>query len=206
MSGSNLPETLNGRMCLCFMETRKVLAGDLFLCIQDVRMIDDNELVYKKGEFYKSEKNECITDKAGRKDHYWENTDWTPYFVIWKSHKRKNMCKRLSIEDSWFSVSREENHITEETWRTALEFEKIWLKNYDVDPDLWNTTDYGSIILDLEVRDGLVSIEFGGTQIGFYTEFKGGMENYASEGFDWTDKGDLLSETLKTLLKKYENN
>ena len=48
-----------------------------------------------------------------------------------------------------------------------------------------------------------MSIEFGGHKIGFYTEFKEGMDDYASEGFDWTEDGDLLSETLKMLLCKY---
>ena len=60
-------------------------------------------------------------------------------------------------------------------------------------------------MLDLEGEDGVVSIEFGGTQIGFYTDFNGRAEDHASEGFDWNEDGDLLSENLKMVLKKYEN-
>ena len=111
--------------------------------------------------------------------------------------------QRHSLEESWFSESLEENHVKPETWRTALNFERCWLKNYEVDPEWWNVTPYGSIVLDLETDDGIVSIEFGGHKIGFYTEFKEGMDDYASEGFDWTEDGDLLSETLKMLLCKY---
>ena len=169
-------------------------------------MQEDGKLVYKKGEFYKSEQDDCITDLNNCKEHYWEETDWTLYFIRWKGHKRKHMSKqRYTLEESWFSESREENQIKLETWETALGFEKAWLKNYEVDPEWWNVTPYGSIVLDLEVEDGLVSIEFGGHRIGFFTEFEEGMEDYSSEGFDWTDDGDLLSETLKMVLKKYEN-
>lgn len=199
--------TTSGKFGLGSLETRDIQVGDKFLCIRDVRMIDDGELVYKKGEYYESERNNCITDLKGRIEHYWEDTNWTAFFKRWKGHKKKHMYrKRFTLEESWFSESREENCIKPETWKTALEFEKVWLKNYEVDPDWWNVTPYGSIVLDLEVEDGLLSIEFGGTQIGFYTDFEGDLENHASEGFDWTDNGYLLSETLKTLLKNYENN
>lgn len=75
-------------MCLGSLEIRDVLVGDRFLCIRDVRMQDDGELVYKKGEFYQSERNGCITDRAGRIEHYWK-TDWTEYFIRWENHKRK---------------------------------------------------------------------------------------------------------------------
>lgn len=195
-------------MCLDSLEIKDVPApqkGDSYLCIKDAWMEDDGELVYKKGEFYKSEKNLCITDEAGRVDHYWDTTDWTSYFIRWRGHKRMHM-KRQSLEESWFSESLEDNQVKPETWKTALNFEKTWLKNYEVDPDWWNVTPYGSIVLDLEVSDGKVSLEFGGTQIGFFTDFKNGVENHASEGFDWIEGDDLLSETLKTLLHKYENN
>ena len=78
-------------MYLRSLGIKDVQAGDKFLCIQDVRMQEDNELVYKKGEFYRSEKDCCITDKAGRIEHYWEDTDWTLYFIRWKGHKRRHI-------------------------------------------------------------------------------------------------------------------
>jgi hypothetical protein len=188
-------------MCLGSLGIKDVpVIGDKFLCIQDVRMIDDGELVYKKGEFYQSEKEGCITDLANRKDHYWEETDWTLFFIRWKGHKRKHMDnKRYTLQESWFS---EDDNVRKDVWNTALEFEKEWLKNRYIDPEWWNLTPYGSIILDLEIEDGIVSIEFGDHRIGFFTDFREGMTNYASEGFDWTPNCDLLSENLKILLKR----
>ena len=106
MNGLNTLEILNGGMCLGSLEIKDVQAGDKFLCIQDVRMIDDGELVYKKGEFYRSDKDHCITDKAGRIEHYWE-TYWTEYFIRWKNHKRRHMyTQRYTLEESWFSENR----------------------------------------------------------------------------------------------------
>ena len=98
------------------------------------------------------------------------------------------------------------DNVRKEVWNTALEFEKEWLKNRYIDPEWWNLTPYGSITLDLETEDGIVSIEFGDHKIGFFTDFKDGVGNYSFEGFDWTPNCDLLSENLKMVLKKYENN
>jgi len=163
-------------------------------------MIDDNELVYKKGKLYQCEKTGCITDEANRKDHYWNEVDWTPYFIRWKNHKRIYMnYRRYTLQESWFS---EDDNVRKEVWNTALEFEKEWLKNRYIDPEWWNLTPYGSITLDLEIEDGIVSIEFGDHKIGFFTDFKDGVTNYTSEGFDWIPNCDLLSENLKMLLKR----
>lgn len=90
MSGSKIEKIISGNKPSELLEIKDVREGDVFLCTQDVRMLDDGELVYKKGEFYKSEKDNCITDRAGRIDHYWDDTDWTPYFIKWRGHKRKN--------------------------------------------------------------------------------------------------------------------
>ena len=121
MSGSNTRRTLNGKRYLRSLETKDVQVGDLFLCIQDVRMIDDGELVYKKGEFYRSEKPGCITDLTNRKEHYWKE-DWTIFFIRQKGHKRKHMYnKRYTLQESWFS---EDDNVRKEVWNTALEFEK----------------------------------------------------------------------------------
>lgn len=90
MSGLKIKKTISGNIPSELSEIKDVQEGDIFLCTQDVRMIDDNELAYKKGEFYKSEKDNCITDRAGRIEHYWQETDWTRYFVRRNRHKRKN--------------------------------------------------------------------------------------------------------------------
>lgn len=205
MSGLKTAKTSSGKIGLGSLEIKDVQAGEIFLCTQDVRMLDDGELVYKKGEFYKSERYNCITDRAGRIDHYWDDTDWTPYFIKWRGHKRKSMdTKRYTLQESWFSGDLKENHVTKEVWNNALDFEKFWLKNHEVDPEWWNVTGWGTIVCDIETEDGVISVEIGRTQLGFYTDFNKGIENYTVVGFDWPVHEELLSETLKMLLKRYE--
>ena len=51
-------------------ETYKI--GDKFLCINDCFMNGSGIKVYTKGKIYKSEKEGCITDDQGTKDHYWD--------------------------------------------------------------------------------------------------------------------------------------
>lgn len=58
----------------------KIKVGDKFLCIRDVRMEDDNRLVYSEGEVYKSEVNSCITDDEGDVNHQWERITYTEQY------------------------------------------------------------------------------------------------------------------------------
>lgn len=53
------------------------------------------------------------------------------------------------------------------------------LKN--LHPEDIYATSYGSIIFDFETRRGLVSVEIGDKDMGFYTDFSEG-DNYAAEG------------------------
>lgn len=48
--------------------------GDKFLCIKD-GVMSDGSIVYYKGEFYKSEIDECITDRNGDDKHFWGSVD-----------------------------------------------------------------------------------------------------------------------------------
>lgn len=64
-------------------------SGEWFLCHKTVTMKDDGEVVYKKGEFYKSEIDNCITNLFGEQLHYWRETDWTKFFKKWTNHKKK---------------------------------------------------------------------------------------------------------------------
>ena len=60
-------------------------------------------------------------------------------------------------------------------------------------------TAYGNIVIDLEAPRGLVSIEIGQHQIGFFTEFRNG-DNFASDGIETSFKE--IPEYLKTILLK----
>lgn len=60
-------------------------------------------------------------------------------------------------------------------------------------------TAYGNIVIDLEAPRGLVSIEIGQHQIGFFTEFEDG-EDFASDGIE-TDF-ESVPGYLKTVLLK----
>lgn len=44
--------------------------GDVFECIQHVVM-DDGEVLYRKGKTYASEKDGCITDEQHDENHHW---------------------------------------------------------------------------------------------------------------------------------------
>lgn len=46
--------------------------GNLYMCIGTVHMSPSNDIAYKAGYIYKSEKDRCITDDLGNKDHIWE--------------------------------------------------------------------------------------------------------------------------------------
>lgn len=115
--------------------------------------------------------------------------------------------KRYTLQESWFSEDLEGNHVTEEVWNNALDFEKIWLKNYEVDPEWWDIIDWiwgCTIYCKIKTQDGVITVEIGETQLGFYTDFNEGIENYTVDGFDWPVHEELSSETLKILLKRYE--
>ena len=65
--------------------------GEIFKCIKEVRMENDGELVYVEEKFYKSGQDECITDEAGRIEHYWNDPCLlNEYFIRSKNHKRKH--------------------------------------------------------------------------------------------------------------------
>lgn len=55
----------------------KIKKGDKFLCIRNVRMKNDNILVYSEGEVYKSEVDKCITNDEGDRNHQWEDVIYT---------------------------------------------------------------------------------------------------------------------------------
>lgn len=46
--------------------------GNLYMCIRTVHMNPSNDIAYKAGYIYKSEKDRCITDESGNKSHIWE--------------------------------------------------------------------------------------------------------------------------------------
>lgn len=53
--------------------------GGIFQCIKDVVMIN-GAFVYRRGNFYVSQNDGCITDDDGDQAHQWDE-NWTDYFV-----------------------------------------------------------------------------------------------------------------------------
>lgn len=59
-------------------EDNKIHKGDVFECIEDV--IEDGCIVYyRKGDFYRSHIDGCITDTRDDDQHEWDNS-WQEYF------------------------------------------------------------------------------------------------------------------------------
>jgi len=55
--------------------------GDTFLCIKDFYMNDDT-LTFKKGKFYVSQRNNCITNNYGNKGHIMNQFEpFSEYFI-----------------------------------------------------------------------------------------------------------------------------
>lgn len=62
--------------------------GDRFMCIQDYIMDDTEEIAYTKGLVYESEKDECITDNEGDKQHHMDGQeDFFEHFTLLKQFR-----------------------------------------------------------------------------------------------------------------------
>jgi hypothetical protein len=56
--------------------------GDEFVCIKKVvMMLLDKTTEYRKGFIYISEKDNCITNESGDKNHHWNFKANSKYFV-----------------------------------------------------------------------------------------------------------------------------
>ena len=65
-------------------EDKKIHKGDVFECMQHVVM-EDGEVLYRKGKAYASEKDGCITDDDHDEKHEWniqedDEENWWHYF------------------------------------------------------------------------------------------------------------------------------
>lgn len=65
-------------------EDKQIRKGDVFECIEHVIM-DDGEVLYRKGKAYASEKDGCITDEQHNENHEWniqedDEENWWHYF------------------------------------------------------------------------------------------------------------------------------
>ena len=105
------------------------------------------------------------------------------------------------ISEAWYFGNRE--YLSEEVEKNALDFEKL------IDPKLWeeddeadtNVTGWGTVTLDFYVPDeGLVSVEVGKKQVGYFTDFECGI-NYGSDGFDWLDHTKVEDSMLEWFLR-----
>lgn len=67
------------------------------------------------------------------------------------------------------------------------------------DPDNVCPTPYGSIVMDFYNDLGLISVELGTNELGYFTDFMG-CKNYAVEGFKWEEYPEAMEE-LYCLLK-----
>jgi len=103
-----------------------------------------------------------------------------------------------AIKNTWFADCLEENNIKINSWKNALDFEKIWLSHIEISPEDYSITPWGSIVLDLNLEIGLISLEFGDNEIGYFTDLPG-CKNYGSSGFIWKDHSEI-PETLKSLI------
>lgn len=65
--------------------------GEVWICIEDVYMIETGEHVYVKNSLYLSEEDYCLTDELGIVEHYWNGEAEgcvNQFFRKW-NHKRK---------------------------------------------------------------------------------------------------------------------
>lgn len=86
--------------------------------------------------------------------------------------------------------------------------DSLFLEGYeDIDKDNITPTPYGSIVLDFKSDIGLVSIEIGKTQLGYFTEFIN-CDDCSSEGIDTDFKTipDEIKELLNKLYERGKNN
>ena len=56
---------------------------------------------------------------------------------------------------------------------------------------------YGTIVMDISVPKGIVSVEIGASMLGYFTDFEDG-ENYGTEGVPFSEK--VLPKDLAVLL------
>lgn len=59
----------------------RIKKGNEFVCIKKVVMSDCNTTEYRKGFIYISEKDNCITNESGDKNHHWNFKGNIKYFV-----------------------------------------------------------------------------------------------------------------------------
>ena len=74
-----------------------------------------------------------------------------------------------------------------------------------IDADNITPTPYGTIEIDLYNTDGLISLEIGTHQIGFFTDFSTGRTNIESNGFDTDFKEipEILEIALRAESKRH---
>ena len=78
-------------------------------------------------------------------------------------------------------------------------------EGYLLNEDDITPTPYGSIVLDFKTEAGIVSVEIGKSQIGFFTEFTNHID-YSSDGIETNFKQipDALKSALELLYKRQE--
>ena len=81
--------------------------GDRFKCIKTVIMDNNpNDIAYRKGKFYVSDYDGCITDESGCTNHYWDhNSLWKEYFERLSNNPSKFVNTDLEQAKSLQSIA-----------------------------------------------------------------------------------------------------
>lgn len=84
-----------------------VKKDEWYTCISDYHSEFDDGFVYKKGNFYKSEKDGCITDEYGNIDHAWSPVKVREYFKRWgyeDLHDGDVIKLKLTDDNEWIQL------------------------------------------------------------------------------------------------------
>ena len=76
---------------------RDISKEDLFFCYKNCYFNDSKNIIFKKGEIYKSFRDGCIEDENSNKWHYFTKAYWTQYLIKLDPLKEFTNfeCKRL---------------------------------------------------------------------------------------------------------------
>lgn len=115
----------------------------------------------------------------------------------------KNRISEISLlEENWDGYGATVPSV--KVIKNAYKFIDALIKeNFDLKPDAITPTPYGSIVLDIESKLGLVSIEIGSEKVGYFTEYIEVID-VASDGIN-TDFRSVPDEIIYALEKLYVN-
>lgn len=133
--------------------------------------------------------------------------EWNYYLVVKKLAMsspltaNKNRVSELSrLENNWDgygAVSPDRNVI-----KNSFRFLDVLAKEgiVDIEPDDIYPMPYGSVVIELVRKEGLISIEVGKHKLGFFTEYKSQKDMSSSgEGSDFRSIPETLRKAIRIL-------